>query len=169
MAITVREGDGQNTPHEKIPVIIILDRLRSAHNVGNIIRLADTCGVEKVICCGYTATPPHPKLEKTAMGAEAFVDCEHRDQTVDAVKACQAKGYTVFAVETAEHAVDYRDMTLDGPTAFLFGNEALGIDQAALAACDGAVSLPVFGFKNSLNVANCAAVILYKAVELLRP
>ncbi|MCJ8331856.1 MAG: RNA methyltransferase [Lentisphaeria bacterium] len=166
--MTVKKGDGQLTDYPKIPVIVILDRLRSAHNVGNIFRLADTCAIEKIICCGYTAYPPHPKLEKTSMGAEEHLAYEHMEKTSDAIKTCKANNYNVYAVETVDTAIDYRDLKLPGPSAFVFGNEALGIDEDALALCDAAVSLPVFGFKNSINVANCASVILYKAVELLR-
>ena len=167
--ITVSTGDlSQSRSSESFPVIIILDHLRSAHNVGNIFRLADVANIEKVICCGYTAVPPHPKLIKTAMGCDELVAYEHCDNTIDAIRQCQQKGYHVTAVETVAGAPDFWDKEFSFPVALVFGNEALGISEDALAACDSHIKMPVFGIKNSLNVGNCAAVILYKLLEILQ-
>lgn len=148
------------------PIVIVLDRLRSAFNVGNIFRIADVCAAEKVITCGYTASPPHPKLEKTALGAEEFVENEHFETSLEAVVHLKAQGYQVIGIETVEGAPDIWDVELDFPVAFVFGNEALGVERETLEACDLIAKLPAFGRKNSLNVANCASTVLYRAIEV---
>lgn len=152
-----------------LDVVLILDRLRSAHNVGNIFRLAELCQAREVLTCGYTAAPPHPKLAKTARGCEQLVPSRSFETAAAAVAACQAEGRTVLAVETLETAPVVWDATFAQPCAFVFGNEALGVCAEALALCDGVVRLPVFGFKNSLNVGNCAAVVLYECVRRFGP
>jgi 23S rRNA (guanosine2251-2'-O)-methyltransferase len=161
-------GDRASSPHPKIPLIIILDRLRSAHNVGNIFRLADAAHIEKVVTCGYTATPPHPKLEKTAMGSDKIVDFEHFADSLTAVTELKSRGYEIIAVETMANAELIHDATFTGKTALIVGNEALGIQEETLAACDRYIRLPAYGLKNSINVANCASVVLFQAAHQLR-
>ena len=161
-------GDRATSSHSKIPLIIVLDRLRSAHNVGNIFRLADAAHIEKIITCGYTATPPHPKLEKTAMGADQIVDFEHFPDSLSAVTELKKRGYEVIAVETIAEAELVHDANFTGKTAIVMGNEALGINEDTLKACDRYVKLPAYGLKNSINVANCAAVVLFQAANDLR-
>ena len=151
----------------KHDLVFVLDRLRSAHNVGNIFRIAELTAIREVVTCGYTATPPHPKLEKTAMGCDTVVPFRHFQTGVEAVKSLQSDGYKVLAVETVAEAPMIWDCAIQPKTAFVFGNEALGITEEALNACDGYVRLPVFGYKNSLNVGNCASVIAYEAVRQL--
>jgi len=165
----VKTGDqGESFAYAcKHDLVFVLDRLRSAHNVGNIFRIAELTAIREVVTCGYTATPPHAKLEKTAMGCDAVVPFRHFLTGVEAVKDLQADGYRVLAVETVVDAPMIWDCNIQPKTAFVFGNEALGITEEALAACDGCVRLPVFGFKNSLNVGNCASVIAYEAVRQL--
>jgi tRNA G18 (ribose-2'-O)-methylase SpoU len=148
-------------------LIFVLDRLRSAHNVGNIFRIAELTAIREIVTCGYTATPPHPKLEKTAMGCDLVVPFRHFVTGVEAVRTLQSEGYLVLAVETVESASLIWECQIQPKTAFVFGNEALGISEEALQACDGYVRLPVFGYKNSLNVGNCASVIAYEAVRQL--
>ena len=121
-------------------ITIVLDRLRSSFNTGNIFRLADAVGAKEVVCCGYTPAPPHPKLAKSAMGADRTVPFRKFGRTVDAVRELKSKGYCVLAV-------------------------ALGVDPEAGAECDGIVSLPMFGAKTSVNVGNCAAAVLYSIIE----
>ena len=166
--ITVIKGDRDKSDHPTIPIVIILDRLRSVHNVGNILRLTDAVNAEEVACCGYTACPPHPKLAKAAMGAENIVKTRHFEQAIDAVKEYQSRNYKVIAVETASAADSIWDYQFKEPTAIVLGNEALGIQEETLAACDQFIKLPAFGLKNSINVSNCAAIVLYKAAEQLR-
>ena len=166
--IDIRTGDSEPNKSEKLPIVIILDRLRSAHNVGNIFRLAEICQVKKIICCGYTACPPHPKLEKTAMACDQLVESEHFDDASEAVESLKKEGYKVLAVETVKDAPLYWNVNFELPVALVFGNEALGIQEETLNECDAFIQLPVYGFKNSLNVGNTAAVILYKIMEQIK-
>ena len=167
MSIEIRQGDRQSTEHPLLPITLVLDRLRSAHNVGNIFRLADAVNAEEILTCGYTATPPHPKLLKTAMGTDEMVKCRHFDTSLEALTELKNNGYQIIGVETAENAISFNDATINPKTAFVFGNEALGISEEALALCDQFVCLPALGRKNSINVSNCAAVILFDAAHKL--
>ena len=150
------------------PFVVVLDRLRSAHNTGNVFRLADVTGAREVCACGYTPAPPHPKLTNTARGAETVVPCRQFDTSLEAVKQLQSEGYCVVAVDTVPDAPILWDAEWEWPAAFVFGNEALGIEPEAIASADRVVRLPVFGLKNSMNVGNCAAVVLYEAVKRLQ-
>lgn len=147
------------------PVVLILDHLRSAYNVGNVFRLAEAAQVEKIVTCGYTATPPHHKVAKTARGCDEYVPCEHAETASESIDHLQRQGYTVYAVEPAPESVPLWDCRLQFPAAFVLGNEALGISEKAWQACDAAVELPSYGIKNSINVANCAATILYETLR----
>ncbi len=164
----VQTGDREQAPSPLHPIVIVLDRLRSAYNVGNIFRLAEVCSIERIVTCGYTATPPHPKLKKTARGCDELVPYSHFDTSSDAVRELKQQGYHIYGVETVEGAPDLWDAQFAFPAAFVFGNEALGIHPETLDLCDGYVRLPVFGRKNSLNVSNCASAILYRALADLR-
>lgn len=165
-ACAIRTGD-RAVPFSgrPLPVAVVLDRLRSAFNVGNIFRLGDALNVEMIATCGYTATPPHAKLAKTARGSELTVPCTHFADAAVAVAALKQRGYTVFAVETVQGARQVWDMECRFPAAFVFGNEALGICPQALELADHVVAVPMFGLKNSINVGNCAAVVLYEAAR----
>ena len=151
-------------PMPRPEIHIVLDRLRSAHNVGNIFRLADAVGAKEVVCCGYTAAPPHPKLVKTAMGADRTVPFRSFPSAAEAVAELKREGCAAVAVETLESAKDAWVFEYPEKLALVFGNEALGIAPEALELCDAAVSLPMFGSKVSINVGNCAAVVLYMIV-----
>jgi len=146
-----------------LPVAIVLDRLRSAFNVGNVFRLAEALRAERIVACGYTAMPPHPKLAKTARGCEVLVPCTHSDSAAAAIRGLRAAGYWVCAVETAVGAAAVWDVPFRFPAALVFGNEALGVSRDALALCDAVACLPALGVKNSINVGNCAAVALYES------
>ena len=146
-------------------ISIILDRLRSAHNTGNIFRIADAVGADEIIACGYTPAPPHPKLAKTAMGADRTVTCRHFETSLEAVMALKEEGYAqVLAVETSDDGVFAWEKEYKFPLALIFGNEALGINEETLKACDGVINLPMVGFKESINVGNCAAAVLYAVI-----
>ena len=164
--IQVITGDKSSSDCKKSSLVIILDRLRSTHNVGNILRLADAVNALKVICGGYTACPPHPKLSKSAMGAEEIVDTEHAENAWEAAAELKSEGYEIIGIETVENAECIWDVTLPDKTCFIFGNEALGLQEETLDICDRFVSLPAFGLKNSINVSNCASVVMFKYAEL---
>lgn len=147
------------------PVTLVLDRLRSAHNVGNIFRIAEALGVREIIACGYTPAPPHPKLVKTAMGTEWLTPCRTFPDAATAVAALRAEGIAMVLAAEPSGPEDFawrRDYRF--PLALILGNEALGVSPEALAAADGVVGLPMAGTKASINVGNAAAAILYAIV-----
>lgn len=142
-------------------ICLILDRLRSAYNTGNLFRIAEAFGAE-IIACGYTPSPPHPKLSKTAMGAEKSVRCRIMPDAVGAVRLLREEGYAmILAAEPGPESVFAWNMRYQFPIGLVFGNEALGVSAGALAEVDGLVGLPMFGEKTSINVGNAAAAILY--------
>ena len=145
----------------KSSLVIVLDRLRSAHNVGNIFRLAEALGAE-IIGCGATPMPPHPKLERTAMGTDKTVPFRTVPEVMTAITELRQAGYRILAAEPGggiESEAWQQEYTL--PVAVIFGNEALGVHPEAVKMADGLVSLPMGGSKASINVSNAAAAILY--------
>lgn len=165
--IIIQNRDREEPRVSSHPIVVVLDRLRSAFNVGNIFRLADTCAAERIITCGYTATPPHPKLTKTALGAEEFISSSHYETSLEAVRDLKAEGYQIVGIETVKDVPPIWEIEFDFPVAFVFGNEALGVEEETLRECDVLARLPSYGRKNSLNVANCASVVLYQALHQL--
>lgn len=147
------------------PIIIVLDNLRSAFNVGAIFRIADAIRAKEVVPCGYTAHPPHHKLKHTALGTTDSVPWRWFSNTAEAILNLKSQGSQIVALETATGAIPYHQFPYEFPVAIVLGNEALGVSQEVLKMCDGIVEIPVFGYKNSLNVATAAAVVLY---EMLR-
>jgi 23S rRNA (guanosine2251-2'-O)-methyltransferase len=149
------------------PVFVILDNIRSVHNVGSIFRTCDAAGVEKLYLCGTTPTPvdrfgrERKDLAKVSLGAEKTVTWEYCAGTKDAIAKCKEEGATVIAVEQTNTAIDYKKFTSAEPTAFVFGNEIEGISKEVLAMCDAAVEIPMRGAKESLNVAVTVGVILF--------
>lgn len=149
----------------KNPLYIVLDNLRSAFNVGAIFRLCDGMRVSGLYLCGYTAFPPHVKLEKTSLGTVDYVSWKHFEYTVDAVNDLRKKGVPVWAAETTSHSDDYLGLKFPSECALVFGNEALGVSREVLGLCDRLIEIPLFGYKNSLNVATSCAVLGFKALE----
>lgn len=146
-------------------ITLVLDRLRSAYNTGNIFRIAEAVGAKEIIACGYTPHPPHPKLAKTAMQADEMVPCRHFETSLEAVEQLRAEGVKqVLAIETEDDAVNAWSKEYEFPLALVLGNEALGINEDTIKACDGAVCLPMFGEKKSINVGNCAATVVYSVI-----
>ena len=149
----------------KHPLYLVLDNLRSAFNVGAIFRVADTARLRSVITCGYTAHPPHVKLEKTALGTLDYVHSRHFDTTTAAIADLQGRGIPVWGVETTSASRLYTATRFPQPVALVLGNEALGVDPKVLARCDALIEIPMFGYKNSLNVAAAAAVVVFEALR----
>jgi tRNA G18 (ribose-2'-O)-methylase SpoU len=149
----------------KLDITIVLDRLRSAHNTGNIFRLAEAVGAKEIIACGYTPAPPHPKLVKTAMGTDVLVPCRQVENSLEAVKLLRQEGAAqILAVESSPGEVFAWQFDYRFPLALVFGNEALGIAPETLAVCDGIIALPMFGVKASINVGNAVAAVLYAVI-----
>ena len=166
----VRSRDLDISPGEyarlpKFPVVLVLDNLRSAFNVGSLFRVADTARLAGLLTCGCTAHPPHPRLDKTALGSLDYVASEHFAATGEAVARLRGEGVPVWALETMSRSRHYARVRYPRPVALVLGNEALGVQPEVLESCDEVVEVPVFGFKNSLNVAAAAAVVVF---EILR-
>jgi 23S rRNA (guanosine2251-2'-O)-methyltransferase len=162
----VRTRDSELPPEEfarlpRRPIHIVLDNLRSAFNVGSIFRLADAARAAEVIPCGYTAYPPHHKLEQTSLGTTDSVPWRKFDETVSALTDLKGEDVQIVAVETARGAAMYDRFDYRFPVALVLGNEALGVSEAALELSDAVVEVPVFGYKNSINVATAAGIVLY--------
>jgi 23S rRNA (guanosine2251-2'-O)-methyltransferase len=143
----------------KHPLFVILDNLRSAFNVGAIFRLCDVMRVEGLFLCGYTACPPHLKLAKTSLGTVDYVPWKKFESAVEAVLFLKERGVPVWAAETTSKSKPYDAVTYPARLGIVFGNEALGVGREVLDLCDDIVEIPVYGFKNSLNVATSCAVI----------
>lgn len=153
--------------YPKAPLRIILDNVRSAFNVGSIFRLCDALRVEELILCGYTAYPPHVKLEKTSLGTTEFVPWRHFDSTMDALAYCRDRNVEVWAAETTSVSEPFDKGPFPKAMALVFGNEATGIDTSVLDQCDRIVEIPLYGFKNSINVANACSIMAYTTATRL--
>ena len=149
---------------KKIPLVVVLDNVRSMHNIGSVFRTSDAYVVEKVVLCGITAQPPHPDIHKSALGAEFSVDWEYYADTNEAVAALKAQGYEVWAVEQVEGSVMLQDFRMEQGRryAVVFGNEVKGVQQAVVDASDGAIEIPQFGTKHSLNVSVTAGMVIWE-------
>jgi tRNA G18 (ribose-2'-O)-methylase SpoU len=148
-------------PIPRNPIHVVLDNLRSAYNVGSIFRTADAGAVQHIHLCGMSAHPPHRKLEKTALGAFAYVPWTYHERTADALDALGEAGITRVAIEVADGAVPMHEFNWPSPVAIVLGNEVTGIGPRTLAHCDAVVRIPMRGFKNSINVATAFGVVLY--------
>ena len=152
---------------EKMAVTVVLDNVRSAQNVGAFFRTGDAFAVEKVLLCGITATPPSRDIHKSSLGAEFTVAWKYYNATTEAVTALKEQGYTVLAIEQVEGAAMLDKLEIDTTKkyALVFGNEVLGVDQAVVDICDGAIEIPQAGTKHSINVSVCGGVVLWKFFE----
>ena len=155
---------------EKLPLVVVLDNIRSALNVGSIFRTADAFALEQVVLCGITAQPPHREILKTALGSTDSVAWQYFSDTVEAIQQLQKNGYTVLAVEQTTDKIWLQDFQpqLDGKYAFVMGNEVDGVDDQALKLCNGVVETPQFGTKHSLNVAVAAGIVVWEVVRKMK-
>jgi tRNA G18 (ribose-2'-O)-methylase SpoU len=148
---------------EKTPIIVILDDIRSLHNIGSVFRTADAFLIEKIYLCGITATPPNKEIHKTALGATETVAWEHRDNVLEVIENLKNEGVTVLAIEQVETATFLQDFTVekDKKYALVFGNEVYGVSQEAVAICDGCIEIPQLGTKHSLNISVSAGIVVW--------
>ncbi len=151
----------------KIPVIVILDDVRSMHNVGSVFRTCDAFAVKELLLCGYTPTPPHRDIHKTALGATETVVWKHFADTVSAVQYARDQGYRVVSVEQAHDSVELQTFEPGNnhPLALVFGNEVKGVQDAVLNLSDGFIEIPQFGTKHSLNISVSAGIVLWEMVR----
>ena len=148
---------------EKTPLIVVLDNVRSLHNVGSVFRTSDAFLIEAIYLCGITATPPHAEIHKTALGAEDTVEWQYFKHTIDAVHQLKQNGYHILAVEQAENSIPANKFRMENCRyAVIFGNEVKGIDQTVLDCCDACIEIPQFGVKHSLNVSVAAGIVIWE-------
>lgn len=175
---------------KKIPLVMVLDNVRSMHNIGSVFRTSDAYLIEKVVLCGITAQPPHPEIHKSALGAEFSVDWEYYADTNEAVEALKNQGYEVWAIEQAENSVMLQDFfkqsecspklgvlskglkgmsnsQLSTKYAVVMGNEVKGVQQSVIDRCEGCIELPQFGTKHSLNVSVTAGIVIWEFFKSL--
>ena len=155
---------------EKIPVVIVLDNIRSGLNVGAIFRTCDAFSVEAIYLCGITVKPPHAEIMKTALGSTESVNWFYEENTVTALKTLTERGYTLMPVEQTDHSLflDKAVLTEYFPMALVFGNEMRGISQEVLLMCDKSLEVPQTGIKHSLNVATTAGIVIWECYRQFR-
>ena len=151
----------------KIPVIAVLENVRSAYNVGSVLRTADAFLLEAVYTTGYTAHPPHKEISKTALGADESVTSKHFANAADAITDLKRQGYKVLAIEQAEKSHQLNEFTMaEGEKlAVVFGNEVSGVEQSTILLCDGCIEIPQLGMKHSLNISVAAGIVLWEIVR----
>ena len=153
----------------KLPLAVILDEVRSLHNIGSVFRTSDAFLVERIYLCGITATPPHPEMHKTALGAEDTVDWKYVKHTLEAVEELHNEGYTVLAIEQVEGStmLDELELEPDKKYAIVMGNEVKGVQQEVIDACDCCIEIPQYGTKHSLNVSVTTGIVLWEFANKL--
>lgn len=152
---------------KKLPLVVVLDNVRSMYNVGSVFRTADAFRIEKICLCGITSTPPHSEIHKTALGAEMSVDWQSYADAVQAVKDLKEQGYYVYSIEQVEGSVKLPELKLEKDTkyAVVLGNEVKGVDQEVVDISDGCIEIPQYGTKHSLNVSVTAGIIMWSFLE----
>ncbi|MDZ4756640.1 MAG: RNA methyltransferase [Bacteroidota bacterium] len=147
---------------DKMPIVIILDNVRSLHNVGSVFRTCDAFRVEALYLCGITGTPPHKELHKTALGATETVNWKYYDDTIAAVTELKQAGYHIYCIEQTVKSTMLHQTALDGKIAFVFGNEVEGVNDDIIQIADSSIEIPQFGTKHSFNVAVTVGMILWE-------
>ena len=155
---------------DKLPLVVVLDDIRSLHNIGSVFRTADAFRIECIYLCGITATPPHPEMHKTALGAEFTVDWKYVNNAVETVDNLRSEGYVVYSVEQAEGSIMLDELTLDRSKkyAVVMGNEVKGVQQEVIDHSDGCIEIPQYGTKHSLNVSVTAGIVIWDLFKKLK-
>ena len=154
---------------QKLPLVVVLDNVRSLHNVGSVFRTSDAFRVECIMLCGITATPPSAEIHKTALGAEDVVDWKYYESTMDAVAELRSQGYRIYSIELCQGSIALQDF-VTAPSeryAVVLGNEVKGVQQDVVDASDGAIEIPQFGTKHSLNVSVTAGMVIWEFAKKL--
>ena len=154
---------------QKLPLVVVLDNVRSLYNVGSVFRTSDAFRVECIMLCGITATPPSAEIHKTALGAEDVVDWKYYESTMDAVAELRSQGYKIYSIELCQGSIALQDfVTAPGERyAVVLGNEVKGVQQDVVDASDGAIEIPQFGTKHSLNVSVTAGMVIWEFAKKL--
>jgi len=155
---------------EKVPLIVVLDNVRSSNNIGSVFRTCDAFLIRSLYLCGITATPPGKDIHKTALNAEKWVNWKYFARTEDAVSALKADGFRVFAIEQIAESVMLPDFkpSKNEKLALIFGNEVKGVQQKVVDLCDGAIEIPQFGTKHSFNISVSAGVVLWDLFKKIK-
>lgn len=149
---------------DKLPLTIVLDNIRSLHNVGSVFRTSDAFRVERVLLCGITAVPPSSDIHKTALGAEDVVPWQYFADTMQAVDELRLQGYEIFAIEQVQESIPLQSFAVENNRryAVILGNEVKGVQQQVVDACNGSIEIPQFGTKHSLNVSVTAGMVIWE-------
>ena len=156
---------------DKLPLVVVLDNVRSQHNVGAVFRTADAMRIERVVLCGICCCPPNQELHKTALGAEESVNWSYYQDTIEAVKALQEEGYTVYAVEQAHDSMTLEEAAKEiqrTKVAVVLGHEVFGVQQEVVDLCTQCIEIPQYGTKHSMNVSVTAGIVMYRLSEAMR-
>jgi tRNA G18 (ribose-2'-O)-methylase SpoU len=157
----------------KVPLVVVLDNVRSQHNIGAVFRTADAFRLERLVLCGICCCPPNDEIHKTALGAEETVDWTYFSDTLEAVKALREQGFRICAVEQAHDSITLEDARAQltaapVPTAIILGHEVFGVSQEVVDAADACIEIPQYGTKHSLNVSVTAGIVMYALAQALR-
>jgi len=155
---------------QKIPLVVVLDNVRSLHNVGSVFRTADAFLVEKILLCGVTSTPPNAEIHKTALGAEFSVEWEYFENTFEAIKTLKNQGFTIISIEQAKESSNISDFChiQTKKYAVIFGNEVKGVQQPIVNESDFCLEIPQFGTKHSLNVSVAAGIVIWELFKKMK-
>lgn len=153
----------------KIPLVVVMDNIRSMNNVGSVFRTCDAFSVEELLLCGITAQPPQKEITKTALGATESVAWRYFSTTVEAAKELKSNGYRIFAVEQIDTSISLEEFTTaeNEKIAIILGNEVFGVDDEVLPYCDGAIEIPQTGTKHSLNVSIAGGIVIWELFKKL--
>jgi tRNA G18 (ribose-2'-O)-methylase SpoU len=153
---------------DKTPVVVVLENIRSAYNVGSVFRTADAFLVQTICIIGYSAKPPHKEIKKTALGAEESMEWKHYKSSLEAIEDLRKDGFKIFAIEQAEGSMKLQKLSFkkEDKIALIFGNEVTGVEQSTIQLCDGCIEIPQLGMKHSLNIATAAGVVLWELVRV---
>jgi len=161
-----RKSPGEIKATDKQPILVILDDVRSMHNVGSAFRTCDAFAVEALYLCGYTPAPPHRDIHKTALGATETVSWKNFDTTLDAITSAKNAGYKILAVEQAHNSIMLHELNWQKEKiAIVFGNEVTGVSDEVLCTADGSIEIPQWGSKHSLNISVTIGVVLWEMVR----
>lgn len=154
----------------KLPIVVVLDNVRSQHNIGSVFRTSDAFMIESIYLCGITATPPNREIHKTALGATESVDWKYFESTLDSIKYLKAQGFIIIAVEQAEGSINVQDFQVEfsQKLAVIFGNEVNGISDEVMDVAEVCLEIPQYGTKHSLNVSVSAGIVLWEIVKTLK-
>ncbi|MDP2723739.1 MAG: RNA methyltransferase [Bacteroidales bacterium] len=155
---------------DKLPLVVVLDNIRSQSNIGSVFRTSDAFAIEQVYLCGITATPPHREIHKTALGATDSVDWEYKSSTLEAITELKNRGYQIISIEQTEKAISLPHFMpqKNKKYALVFGNEVNGVEDAVIQQSDSCIEIPQWGTKHSLNISVSAGIVLWDILLKLK-